>query len=401
MRHIRPPEHGHRVDTPYSMAVMCGDLFCLSGQADLQAQGEVQNPGNLAAQSRAVVRHIARLVDELGCRLSDLTKLVVYYVNPGGVDEKACLASIADLLGGDALPVITPVPLSQLFYPGVMVSIDAYGLRQSGRPRLRLPGPDSPFPAALGQGEMIFVGAIRAVDDAGHPICPGDVVEQSRISLQKLDAILAFYAARRTDIVKINNWYSGRDNAEDWARGAAIRADYYPDPGPVATGLPLARLYPQGACIQTDCWIMRGENGAQLARQHSWPQGHWDWPIRLPFKHGLRCGNLIFTGGQVAMDAQANVLHPNDPAAQSKISVQNIQAVLAGLGAQWRDVIKLNAFYRAADGPANHPQQLHANLAIRSGHPHHPAAATGIPLEHLAYPGMMTEFEVIAVRQPA
>ena len=36
-----------------------------------------------------------------------------------------------------------------------------------------------------------------------------------------------------------------------------------------------------------------------------------------PFKHGLECDGLIFVGGQVSMDADANVLDPNDMSAQT------------------------------------------------------------------------------------
>ena len=66
-----------------------------------------------------------------------------------------------------------------------------------------------------------------------------------------------------------------------------------------------------------------------MEKAYSWPDGHWDWPIKLPYKHGVKCGNMI----------------------------------------------KIRASYFKEPGPA----------------------ATGIPVPFLAYEGMMTEIEVIAM----
>src|SRR5260370_335639 len=59
----------------------------------------------------------------------------------------------------------------------------------------------------------------------------------------------------------------------------------------------------------------------KLARSHVWPEGHWSWPIKVTHKHGLRCGEMIFVGGQVALDPDGRVLAPNDLAAQIDITM--------------------------------------------------------------------------------
>ena len=39
------------------------------------------------------------------------------------------------------------------------------------------------------------------------------------------------------------------------------------------------------------------------SREYAWPEGHWDWPVHLPYRHGVKAaGQMIFLGGQVAMD---------------------------------------------------------------------------------------------------
>lgn len=78
--------------------------------------------------------------------------------------------------------------------------------------------------------------------------------------------------------------------------------------------------------------------------EHLWPEGQWDWPIQLPYKHGVKRG-LIFVGGQVAMDEEGNVLYPGDVVRQTGIAMENIKKVLAGFGAGMDDIVKLNRFY--------------------------------------------------------
>ena len=88
-----------KVDIPYSMGVKAGRFFFLSGQADLEGQGEVCHAGDLYSQSAAAVGHIGTIVGELGCTLADLVKLTVFYVNNGDVDEQHYVAHIAEQLG--------------------------------------------------------------------------------------------------------------------------------------------------------------------------------------------------------------------------------------------------------------------------------------------------------------
>ena len=42
------------------------------------------------------------------------------------------------------------------------------------------------------------------------------------------------------------------------------------------------------------------------------PRHHWDWSIPVPLSQGWRVGNLVFVGGQVALDERGNVVGPGD-----------------------------------------------------------------------------------------
>ena len=74
--------------------------------------------------------------------------------------------------------------------------------------------------------------------------------------------------------------------------------------------------------------------------------------------------------------------------------MDNIGKVIALLDCDYKDIFKMNCFYKGTDNP----EDLHANVNIRSGYFEKPGpASTGIPLDYLAYEGMLTEFEAIAV----
>ena len=51
-------------------------------------------------------------------------------------------------------------------------------------------------------------------------------------------------------------------------------------------------------------------------------------------------GTLAFVSGQVALDAEGNLVGPGDLAAQTRQAMHNLAGVLAQLGATWADVVK-------------------------------------------------------------
>ena len=397
---VFPEDHWSlQVDIPYSMGVAGGDLIFLCGQADLAGAGEVRNPGDLLAQSRNAIGHIGKLFAEFGAGFDELVKLVVFYVPVDSLSHDVYVEALSAMLPEGRRPVITLVPVARMFYPGLMVEIDAYGMHGEQLQREDIPAGNG-FSAVVRCGEMIFGGAISPLDEAGELRDAGDVVAQSRQVLASLESALASVGACVNDLVKINNWYVAGGSAEEWVESARVRAAFYPEPGPCATGIPLPRLHRPGEMIRTDFWAMLDRQGNSIDKRHYWPPGHWDWPIHLPFKHGLRCRDLVFIGGQVSMDADANVLDPGDMARQTRTSMDNIGKVLAGFELGFADIIKLNTYYQGSTGSdtQDDAEDLHANVTIRGSYFDKPGpASTGIPFPCLAYDDMLIEIEVIAM----
>lgn len=402
---VWPADSWHfSVPVSASLGVRAGDTIHVGGQVALSTAGVVRHPGDLLTQTRLSMEEVARVLAAYGATLSDLVKLVVFYVDRGD-DGRAMLAEIRRHFPGPFLPVMTLIPVPYLAFAEMMVEIEGYAMRPEGGrgpARVMAAPPElwswpagARFPHAVRCGEMIYTGAQMAIDARGRVQSPGDIVAQSEIVMENLRHVLRAHGATLDDAVKFNIYYVGGGGEPEWRKAAVVRARYFREPGPVATGIPVPRLYPDGVMIQMEVMAMLGADGRRLPRDYSWPEGHWDWPIHLPYKHGLKCGNRIFVGGQVPLDPKAAVLAPGDLVEQTKISMAYIRKVLEGFGAGLDDVTKVNCFYVGGAGQ----ETLMRSAQTRFAHYTPPGpCSTGVPLPALAMEGMLTEIEVVAMK---
>ena len=252
-----------------------------------------------------------------------------------------------------------------------------------------------PLPASFSQGlrsgRMIFVSAQYPVDNEGEVVHPGDIVGQTNAIMARIGGILGELGADFADVVKINRWYAGNVGIADFEPAALACAGNFKEPGPAATGIPLPRHANPEVLIKISVVAMLGENGERLERTHVWPDSLWDWHVHLPYKHGLRCKEMIFLGGQVSLDKQGVALHPGDLSAQTHKAMGHIGTILDALGAGYDDVCKVTTVYRGDCGP----EALNENLPIRASYFSDPGpATTGVPLPALAYDDMMVEIDV-------
>jgi enamine deaminase RidA (YjgF/YER057c/UK114 family) len=74
-----------------------------------------------------------------------------------------------------------------------------------------------------------------------------------------------------------------------------------------------------------------------------------DLPAPFGYSHvvGIPSGRLVWTSGQVAIDAQGAV--PDGWEAQTRLVFENVGRALAGQGAGWLDVVKLTYFVTGLD----------------------------------------------------
>ena len=405
-RHVWPEGHWNwPIKVTHKHGVRSGQILWVGGQVDLSSRGEVLNAGNLSAQIPKCMASFDRVLQELGSGADDLVKLLCFYVNDGSIDEQRFLESIAKTLPPGARPAVTAIPLPYLAYPGMLVEIEGYAMRGTDDRQLPRsfatgdglsPLPE-PFVQGLRCGKMIFVSAQTPVDAGGRLLKPNDILAQTQQVMRQIARVLSSFGADFNDVVKINRWYVGRGTVADFEPAALACAAHFSEPGPAATGIPLPRHALDGHRIKIEVVAMRGEDGTYLPRRHAWPPSLWDWHVHLPYKHGLKCHDMIFLGGQVSLDKEGRAVHPGNLTAQTRQAMTHIGTILNDLGADYSDVCKVLAFYQGSSSE----DDLHSNLSIRSSFFKDPGpATTGVPLPALAYPQMMIEIDIFAMAEP-
>jgi enamine deaminase RidA (YjgF/YER057c/UK114 family) len=405
-RHASPKGHWTwPIKVNHQQGVRSGQMIWIGAQGDLAENGQARHGGDLNAQIESSIENISRVLKELGSDLTDLVKLLCFYVNDGSVDEQAFLAQVGKRLPPGTRPAVTAVPVPYLAYPGMLVEIEGYAMRgEDDRPLPRSYAPvaglsplPTPFVPALRCGKMIFVSGQTPVDEQGRLVLPDDVIGQTKQVMRQVGQALKAFGADFADAVKLNRWYVGHGTVEDFEPASLACAAHFSEPGPAATGIPLPRHALPGHKIRIEIVAMLGEDGKRLKRRHAWPDTLWDWTIKLPYHHGLKCHDMIFLGGQVSLDKQGRAVDPDDLAAQTRQAMIHIGSILKDLGADYRDVCKSIAVYEAPSGP----EERHKSLSISASFfPHPGPATTGIPLPKLAYPRMVTEIDVFAMTDP-
>lgn len=393
------------VQLTHHHGVRADNMVFTGGQVDLDSAGDVRNPGDLTAQCQGAMTYLSIVLDDLGVDLDDLVRLIVYFV--GDAQAEMCLADqIAAFIGDGPRPVINMIGLPELCYPDMMVEIEGVAMRAPDGARLDrachhlpdMPALSRSFSHAVACEGMIFTGDMSAMTPDSTVGAPGDLIAQSHIMMDQLGRALTAAGASYDDVRKLNVSYTGSTTAEEWEQPARIRASYFNEPGPAATGIPLPGFPDPSVATKIFVTAMRGAGGTKVKATYAWPEGHWDWTTHLPYKHGNRCGPMIHVGGQVSLDAQAGVIDPGDMVAQTRRAMDNVARVLAEFGATLDDVVKVTTFYQGSASA----KALHENLLIRSRSYSVPGpATTGIPMAALVYENMVIEIEVTAMLEDA
>ena len=75
------------------------------------------------------------------------------------------------------------------------------------------------------------------------------------------------------------------------------------------------------------------------------PKIHWRWPDKAEFSYGLRCGKWSLCLAQMASAPSGETLFQGDIVGQARTTIDYVSKVLASLGCDLDDVVKLNTWY--------------------------------------------------------
>ena len=116
------------------------------------------------------------------------------------------------------------------------------------------------------------------------------------------------------------------------------------------------------------------------------PRGIMSQGVAVP------AGRMIFASGQVARDVDGQLVGAGDIRAQTRKTLQNLQAVLAEAGATMDDVVKVTVF---VTNLSEHFAAIHEIRAEFFAAPY--PASTLVEVSQLVDPEMLIEIEAIAV----
>jgi len=118
----------------------------------------------------------------------------------------------------------------------------------------------------------------------------------------------------------------------------------------------------------------------------------WTWDDGLPLAQARQIGNTIYVSGQVAYDANGNLVGEGDIKAQTRQVFENIKTVLTAAGSGLEDVIKINTYIT---DQSKFMDMLEVRKEIFGANP---PASTAVVVAGLAFPGLLIEVEAVAVK---
>jgi reactive intermediate/imine deaminase len=113
-----------------------------------------------------------------------------------------------------------------------------------------------------------------------------------------------------------------------------------------------------------------------------------------PFSQAVRASGrqTIYVSGQVALDANGNVIGKGDMRAQAQQAMTNLKAILAAGGARIADVVKLTVYVTDMSRFAE-VQEVRSTFWAGLPLP----ASTALEIKQLVRPEFMVEIEAVAV----
>ena len=122
----------------------------------------------------------------------------------------------------------------------------------------------------------------------------------------------------------------------------------------------------------------------------------WGWSAAMGFPQAELVGGgtrTLYCSGQTAMSADGVPQHAGDMAAQVALSLDNLEAVLAGAGMGLADLVRLTVCTTDVDLLLQHYGVLAQRLGAAGAAP----STTMLGVTRLAVPGLLVELEGTAV----
>jgi enamine deaminase RidA (YjgF/YER057c/UK114 family) len=396
-----------REETTFAQTVVVEDQVFISGQQTLDSNGEILDPGDIAAQTRNVFENMKTALAQVGLELSDLVRLNTYYVYDGA-DEDATeywenMTRVRLEYFPDPGPAATAVRIKGMPYRGQLIQIEGVALKgESRKTRQRIMPAGSwdwsiavPLSQGWKIGERIFVGGQISADEKGASVHVGDLEAQTRNIYKYIGNVLKEAGSSFDDIVRIKICFKhdSRDSSGTSFvdRIMHISTEFAGKTGAALTAFGVDLLYP-GLDLEIDAMAIVDPDRQSLSCSDL--GGSYQPDV---FSHGVSAAGEIYVAGQTALDEHGSAMCVGDFAGQARIIFDRLKRVLAEADASLEDVVKLNLFF-VNDGddvaePFHAVSRIWAEIAPNA----HPAM-TPVRVHELARPELMLQADCVALK---
>ena len=110
----------------YSRAIAVGDSCWVAGTTDAGPDGRSRHPGDVAAQTRAILEIIERALAEAGFSLGDVVRTRMFVTDIACWDE---IVAVHGAVFGEIRPASTMVEVRALVDPSLLIEIEAEARR--------------------------------------------------------------------------------------------------------------------------------------------------------------------------------------------------------------------------------------------------------------------------------
>lgn len=401
------PYWSWKKSVPYVQAVGGGDYIFIGGQQSLDSAGQILGKDNIAIQTRNVFENLKKVLEMAALEMKDLVRLNTYYVFDG--DESNATAFWEDMTRvrleyfPDPGPAATAVRVKGMPYAGQLIQIEAIALNRKGDyPRQRIMPAESwdwsisvPLSQGWRIGQKIYVGGQISADTVGNTVFPGDVKKQTQNIYKFIRKVVEDAGGDMNDVAYVKICFKHEEGSSSANEGLPIILEetssiFAGNEGPVVTAFGVDLLYP-GLVLEIDAMAVIDDERRTFSLDND--GGRF---LSSTSADGIFVDGEIYTGGQVAITGEGNVIGKNDISEQARVVFERLQKIVKQSGATLEDTVKLNIFLV---GDLNIEDDFHKVTEIwKEVAPDSSPALTAVHVHELALPDLLIQADLIAVK---
>lgn len=253
---------------------------------------------------------------------------------------------------------------------------------------------DRPHRIVQRAGDYVFVGGTGDFDHRGRVRHQNDLDGQIAGALENIAAALATEGLGLADVIRLKAFYTPSGGHDEWQVLAALQRPFEIAPAPGITCNPVPMQPWADQLVQVQAIAQKGWRSHPHVRAvvDDVPRKHKKL-FKLPgVTAGLRAGEMITVPARTAAAAAAPM--PEDRVEQTLAVMGRMERILAGLGAGFQDVIKMEGYYFGTT-----MEQWRPLAEARASHFREPGpVATVVPCSMLDPAGALTKVEVLGLR---